>query len=121
MKAAVLGVLLAACGGGQRGGGGGGGDPIAVGGVITIVDFRADWCKACVRLEQMMTADLAGERDIVVRKVDVGDGQTPIARAYDIHGLPHVNIYDRAGRLRYVLVGDDTIRTVEVARSLRTD
>jgi thiol-disulfide isomerase/thioredoxin len=118
MKAAVLIALVAACGGGQRAGGG---DAIAVDGAITIVDFRADWCKACVRLEQMMAADLAGDRDIVVRKVDVGDGQTPIARAYDIHGLPHVNIYDRAGRLRYVLVGDDTIRTVEVARSLRSD
>lgn len=119
MRLAAL-IVLAACGGGQRAVAPGG-DDLATAGKITIVDFRADWCKACGRLEAMIVADLAGDGDIVLRKVDVGDGQTPVARAYDIHGLPHVNIYDRDRRLRYVLVGDDTIRTVEVARSLRSD
>jgi len=92
-----------------------------VDGMITIVDFRADWCKSCDRLENMVVTDIESDHDIILRTVDVGDGDTPVARAYDIHGLPHVNIYDRDRRLRQVLVGDDTIRTVEVARSLRSD
>ena len=42
---------------------------------------------------------------MIVRKVDVGDGFTPIAKAYDIGALPHWNVYDKRGRLRYNLIG----------------
>jgi len=87
-------------------------------GRVTIVDFRADWCGACDRIEAMLRADLASDDAIVVRRVDVGAGSTPVARAYQVGALPHLRIFDRDRRMRYVLVGNDAIRTAELARGL---
>ena len=88
---------------------------------MTIVDFHAAWCGACDKIEAMVLADIKDEDDIVLRRVDVGVGRTPVAEHYDIGGLPHVEIYDRQRNVRYVLVGNDTLRTAEVARSLRAE
>ena len=92
-----------------------------VGGMITIVDFHAEWCGACKKIEAMVLADIEDDGDIVLRRVDVGVGRTPVAEKYDIGALPHVEIYDRRRELRFVLVGNDTLRTAEVARSLRVE
>jgi hypothetical protein len=93
----------------------------AVPGMITIVDFHAAWCRACDKIEAMVLADLEHGEDIVLRRVDVGAGRTPVAEAYDVGILPHMKIYDRLRRLRYVLVGNDTLRAVEIARGLRAE
>ena len=85
---------------------------------VTIVDFWAAWCAACDRIDAMLMADIADEPAIVVRRVDVGEGRTPVARAYQVGALPHLRIFDRERRLRYVLVGNDTLRTAELAKSL---
>ncbi|MGE5187374.1 MAG: hypothetical protein ACM31C_35250 [Acidobacteriota bacterium] len=55
---------------------------------------------------------------MIVREVDVGDGGSPVARAYEIGALPHDNVYDRLERLRYVLVGPDCLRAPELAKQL---
>ncbi|MEZ4403749.1 MAG: thioredoxin family protein [Kofleriaceae bacterium] len=87
-------------------------------GRVTIIDFRADWCGGCEVVDQRLRAGLADDRRVVVRTVDVGDGATPVATAYGIRGLPHVLIVDRAGALRYRLVGNDALAVVELARAL---
>jgi thiol-disulfide isomerase/thioredoxin len=87
-------------------------------GYVTVIDFRADWCGGCVVVEDRLRAAIANDPRVVVRTVDVGDGQSPVAVAYGIRGLPHVLVIDRRGNLRYRLVGNDAITVGDVARGL---
>lgn len=90
-------------------------------GFVTIVDFWADYCAACKTIEAEVLAGIASTPSIVVRKVDVGPGDSEIARAYKIGGLPHLRIFDRHGRLRYMLVGDDAHQAVDAAKKLNAE
>ena len=85
---------------------------------VTIVDFRAAWCGACDEVAAKIAPSLADQPRVVVREVDVGDSGSAVARAYDIGALPHYNVYDRARRLRYVLVGPDCLRAPTLAKEL---
>lgn len=87
-------------------------------GSVTVVDFWSESCGACTTVAGMLAVQTANEPRVVVRKVDVGDGFTPVAKAYEIGALPHFKIYDRKKRLRYVLVGGDCLRAPELARQL---
>jgi thiol-disulfide isomerase/thioredoxin len=87
-------------------------------GYVTIVDFWSTSCEACVIVTGMIAVQVAKQPQIVVRKVDVGDGFTAVAKAYDIVTLPHVNVYDRKQRLRYRLIGPEALRAPVLAREL---
>ena len=87
-------------------------------GYVTIVDFWSTSCEACVIVTGMIAVQIAKEPQVVVRKVDVGDGFTAVAKAYDIGTLPHVNVYDRKQRLRYRLIGPEALRAPVLAREL---
>lgn len=93
-------------------------EPNLVPGYVTIVDFWAEWCVACKSIESMLLVDLQQEPGVVIRKVDVGAGDSEVARAYQIGGLPHLRIFDRRGRLRYVLVGQDAHQASAAALTL---
>jgi len=85
---------------------------------ITIVDFWSASCAACAIVGGKVAEQVANEPRVVLRKVDVGDGFTPVARTYQIGALPHLNVYDRKRRLRYILVGNDCLRAPALAREL---
>jgi len=85
---------------------------------VTIVDFWSESCGACVIVGNKVSAGIATQPHVVLRKVDVGDGFTPAAKAYEIEALPHYNVYDRKRRLRYILVGNDCLRAPDLARQL---
>lgn len=85
---------------------------------VTVLDFWSESCGACKEVEAKVAPQLASEPRIVMRKVDVGDGFTAAAHAYDVGALPHWNLYDRRRKLRYVLVGSDCLKTPELARAL---
>jgi thiol-disulfide isomerase/thioredoxin len=87
-------------------------------GYVTVVDFWSESCGACTTVAGMLAVQIADEPRIVIRKIDVGDGFTPVAHAYDIGALPYFQIYDRQRRLRYVLVGGDCVRAPDLARKL---
>lgn len=87
-------------------------------GYVTIVDFWAEWCAACKVIEEELRVELAQEAAVVVRKVDVGTGDSEVARAYQLGALPHLRIFDRKRRLRYVLVGQDAQQAGEAALAL---
>lgn len=85
---------------------------------VTIVDFWSESCGACKVVASKIAPAIAALPRVVVREVDVGDGVGPLAHAYDVGALPHYNVYDRARRLRYVLVGNDCLRAPDLAREL---
>lgn len=88
---------------------------------VTIVDFWSESCGACKVIEAKVGPALDAEPRVVIRKVDVADGFTPAAKAYDIGALPHWNVYDRKRRLRYVLVGSDCLEAPRLARALAAE
>ena len=90
-------------------------------GVVTVVDFWAEWCVACKTVEAQLLTEIADHPDIVLRKIDVGSGDSEVSQAYKIGGLPHLRIFDRRGRLRYMLVGDDANTAGEAAKKLSAE
>jgi thiol-disulfide isomerase/thioredoxin len=90
-------------------------------GYVTVVDFWSQSCEACGPLGERLEAGVADEPRVVIRKVDVGDGDTPIAAAYQIAALPHFFIYDKQKRLRYDLVGPDCLAAARHARELAAE
>lgn len=90
-------------------------------GFVTVVDFWADYCAPCKTIEAELMAGIADFPDIVVRKVNVGPGDSDVAKAYKLGGLPHLRIFDRKGRLRYQLVGDDAHEAAAAAKKLRDE
>jgi thiol-disulfide isomerase/thioredoxin len=90
-------------------------------GYVTVVDFWSESCEACVELGGMLAVGVAQDPRVVIRKIDVGDGFTPVARAYQIDALPHYLIYDRQKRLRYDLVGADCKDASAIARKLAAE
>jgi thiol-disulfide isomerase/thioredoxin len=87
-------------------------------GYVTVVDFWSQSCEACVKFGQLLDTGVAEESRVVIRKVDVGDGFTPVAQAYNIATLPHFFIYDKWKRLRYDLIGPDCAEASTYARQL---
>jgi thiol-disulfide isomerase/thioredoxin len=87
-------------------------------GFVTIVDFWSESCGACVEVHARVAAGIADQQKTILRKVDVGDGFTEVAHAYDISALPHYNVYDTKRRLRFVLVGSDCLRAPDLAKQL---
>lgn len=85
---------------------------------ITLVDFWSESCAACIVVGGHVAVAIAKDDRIVVRKVDVGDGTTPVAMRYDVSTLPHWKIYDRHKRLRYVLIGPEVLRAPTLAAEL---
>jgi thiol-disulfide isomerase/thioredoxin len=90
-------------------------------GYVTIVDFWADYCAACKVIDAELQAKLPSLPSVVVRKVDVGPGDSEVAKAYKLGGLPHLRIFDRRGRLRYVLVGNDAHQAADAAAALSAE
>src|SRR3954471_14757654 len=56
-------------------------------GYVTIVDFWSESCGACVEVHARVAAGIADQPKTILRKVDVGDGFTAVAHAYDIAAL----------------------------------
>jgi thiol-disulfide isomerase/thioredoxin len=90
-------------------------------GFVTVVDFWSQSCEACGPLGQRLETGVADEPRVVIRKVDVGDGDTPVAAAYQIAALPHFFIYDKQKRLRYDLIGPDCLAAARYARELAAE
>ena len=90
-------------------------------GFVTVVDFWGEHCGACIVVGGMLAVQVAHEPRILIRKVDVGDGFTPVAEAYGINALPHYRVYDKQKRLRYDLVGNDCVNAPSLAKQLATE
>jgi len=76
-------------------------------GNVTVVDFYADWCPACKWLSPHLEQMASSDPEIAVRKIDIVNWKTAVARQYHIGSIPQVNVYNRGGRLVGTVVGGD--------------
>jgi thiol-disulfide isomerase/thioredoxin len=76
-------------------------------GNVTVVDFYADWCGPCRRLAPSLEQMAMSDPQVALRKIDIGNGATPVALQFNIHSVPQVNVYNRGGRLVGTVVGAD--------------
>ena len=102
------------------------GEPVAldehlVPGYVTVVDFWGEHCGACVVVGGYLAVGVAQQDRVLIRKIDVGDGFTQVAKDHDIGALPHYRIYDKQRRLRYDLVGNDCLQASDLARELAAE
>ena len=76
-------------------------------GNVTVVDFYADWCGPCRQLSPSLEQMARSDPEIALRKIDIVNWKTAVARQFNLHSIPQVNIYNRRGQLVGTVVGVD--------------
>jgi len=79
------------------------------GGQVTIVDFYADWCGPCRKMEPMLK-EIARKHGARLVQIDIVKWGTPVTRQFSIRGIPNIRVFDKRGRM----VGDPTHSSREV-------
>ena len=86
-------------------------------GKTTVFDFFSEYCPPCRAISPKLEKLHAERADIAVVKVDINrpgvkgiDWQSPVARQYDLHSIPHFKIFGPDGKL--VSEGDPAYDTV---------
>jgi thiol-disulfide isomerase/thioredoxin len=79
-------------------------------GNVTVIDFYADWCGPCRRISPILEQMARSDPEIALRKIDIVNWRTAVVQQFNIHSIPHVNVYDRSGSLVGTVVGVDPER-----------
>jgi len=77
-----------------------------VAGKVTIVDFYADWCGPCRRIGPILEKLAKDDSEVVLRKVNV-DQNSALAAKHGVRGIPHILVFDKAGKEIGKVVGAD--------------
>ena len=73
-------------------------DTLRVAGKFTVFDVYADWCGPCRDVDKKLREIVSKRADVAVRKLNVVDFDSPLARDLDIAMLPHVVVYTPEGK-----------------------
>jgi len=69
-------------------------------GKYVLFDFFADWCGPCRAIEpQVKRLASTHAENLAVRKVDVVNWDSPVAKQFRLRSIPHFKLYDRSGNL----------------------
>ena len=97
-------------------------DLVPVPGKLTIFDFWATWCEPCKILEPALVELARAHPDVVaIRRIDAVDWDSPVVARYLTpkgSGLPHLKIFDPAGRM-ILEAGGDGGKLEELIRNVR--
>ncbi len=89
-------------------------------GQYTVFEFYADWCHACEELAPKLET-MANETDgVALRRINIKDWESPVAKQYEIKSLPHLIMFDKKGK--QVAEGRDQVvrRMVDLQRAAAT-
>jgi thiol-disulfide isomerase/thioredoxin len=81
-------------------------------GQITVVDFYATWCGPCKQIAPILDRLVGQQSGVVLRKVDIGNWDSGVAKKYNITSVPNIRVFDKKGRM----VGSPTSDPNQVAR-----
>jgi thioredoxin 1 len=81
-------------------------------GTITVVDFYATWCGPCKQMAPILDRLVSQQSGVVLRKVDIGDWGSSVAKKYNITSVPNVRVFDKHGKM----IGAPTSDPNQVAR-----
>jgi len=89
---------------------------------VTVVDFFADWCGPCRKIDELMAEILKENPDVAFRKVNIVDWESPAAKQHlgDASNIPHVMVFTPAGTLLTQISGvkaTEIKEAIEKARS----
>src|SRR5213593_438095 len=76
-------------------------------GSVTVVDFYAHWCGPCKQLSPSLEQMTRTDPEIALRKIDIINWRSAVVQQFNIHSIPHVNIYNRGGSLVGTVNGAD--------------
>jgi copper chaperone CopZ/thiol-disulfide isomerase/thioredoxin len=75
-------------------------DKLRVPAKYTVFDVYADWCGPCRKVDERLRQIVQGRTDVAVRKLNVVDFDTPLARELGsrFEALPYVVVFSPAGK-----------------------
>jgi thiol-disulfide isomerase/thioredoxin len=95
----------------------------AVPGKWTVFDFWAEWCEACKGLDARLRGLAARRPDLAVRRVNIVDFESPIARRElpGIELLPHLRLVRPGGGVAWEASGPADELFAEIEKRTRGD
>lgn len=77
----------------------------------TLVQFTAPWCPGCRQLEPRLEAAVRERGNVRLRRVNIRDWSSPVARQYGIERIPQLWLHD--GTQRVSTDTSDVLRRLE--------
>lgn len=65
----------------------------------TVVQFTAPWCPGCRQLEPRLEAAIRERGNVRLRRVNIADWSSPVARQYEIQSIPQLWLHDGTKRV----------------------
>lgn len=67
-------------------------------GKVVVFDFYADWCGPCKVLGPQLETLVQEHADVILRKIDIVDWNTPVVKQHGINFVPNVHVYNTQGQ-----------------------